>query len=647
MNNKISMGKKLVLVIPDQPGNIELQSLRIFEQRVKDRGTYDIIRVPSSEYKIDKYEGYPIFVGRAEYNPSVAQILTESGLAPVSESEGYLLSVSDKTIICGADENGLLYGLGRLLRIMNYRDTGISVEAVIEKQHPVGKERGVYFATHFNNWYESASIDEFERYVEDMALWGVNRISTWFDMNWFPDEFWMNPDSRGMQMVNKIKRVYEIAHSLGMKAGLAAIANEGFSHQPGEDLQVDSTAQRGGFYPFSQICPSKPGGMDLILRNRRKILELIGPIDSLWYWPYDQGGCGCSGCMDENGWGKKFLEIGPQVAEVVKELNPNVEFIVSTWLMNDAEIGLVRKQMESGADWFTGILVETHRTDEFETGKGYTLWVFPEISMFETFFVSYGCNGANPAPVKFAEDARKITNQGYGSVLYSEGIYEDINKIIWAAVMWNPDRSAQDVVSEYSKYYFGTDNMKTGLDVILELEKTWGVYKLPQTSLQKTEEIINMLQSIKVKLPDAEWCRWRWQVLSDRALIDHRMVKVGPDKQIMKEAKELFDQAGYSDDLSALRDRMILFKDTIQDRVDGVDALFKAYWDYLERFHLNSVMLIFKPDCFLGSTDYTRLLKECEKALSMESNKEMAQAFIRAIHRWFWFNGPGVDFLFL
>lgn len=198
--------------------------------------------------------------------------------------------------------------------------------------------------------------------------------------------------------------------------------------------------------------------MDLILQNRRKALELIGPIDAFWYWPYDQGGCGCRQCMDENGWGRKFLEIGPAIAGVVKDLNPTAEFIISTWLMNDAEIDLARKLMDSGADWFDGVLVETHRAGEFTSGCGYSLSVFPEISMFETFFVSYGCNGANPAPVKFAEEARRIAQLGYGSVVYSEGIYEDINKLTWAAVMWDPSRSAADIVTEYCRYYFGIEN---------------------------------------------------------------------------------------------------------------------------------------------------------------------------------------------
>ena len=37
--------------------------------------------------------------------------------------------------------------------------------------------RGIYLATHFNNFYEAASPEELERYVEDLSLWGFNLLA--------------------------------------------------------------------------------------------------------------------------------------------------------------------------------------------------------------------------------------------------------------------------------------------------------------------------------------------------------------------------------------------------------------------------------------------------------------------------------------
>ena len=37
--------------------------------------------------------------------------------------------------------------------------------------------RGIYLATHFNNYYEAAALEELERYVEDLSLWGFNLLA--------------------------------------------------------------------------------------------------------------------------------------------------------------------------------------------------------------------------------------------------------------------------------------------------------------------------------------------------------------------------------------------------------------------------------------------------------------------------------------
>ena len=45
--------------------------------------------------------------------------------------------------------------------------------------------RGMYLATHFQNYYQVAPIEEVTRYVEDLSLWGVNSFLVWFGMEEF------------------------------------------------------------------------------------------------------------------------------------------------------------------------------------------------------------------------------------------------------------------------------------------------------------------------------------------------------------------------------------------------------------------------------------------------------------------------------
>ncbi len=567
-----------------------------------------------------------------------------------SEPEGYRIHIPDETsgsvVVSGSDARGLLYGLGRLLRLFEYGDV-LRLPILREESRPAVRERGVYFATHFNNWYESAPIEEVERYVEDLALWGINTFWAWFDMNWFSADFWNDPDSRGMKMISRIRRIHQTAHRLGLSAGLTGIANEGFSHQPSPELRANQSSQRGGFYPYSQICPSQPRGLEMILANRRKVLELIGPIDAFLYWPYDQGSCGCSLCSDENGWGKTFLRIGPSVAGIVRELNPHARLVVSTWMMTDAEIKLVCMEASKQHCWFDSILVETHRAGQLELPIDVPVSVFPDISMFDCYFVSYGCNGANPAPRRFASQAAQIAGHDHGAVLYSEGVYEDLNKIIWAACLWNPEQTPEETVAEYVRYYFGEVNLVAGRQLLFGLEQTWGAKKLAAASNDDVLQLLDTVESMQKAVPRQDWCQWRWEALCYRARLDHRMKSAGSERNLLTEAKELFDEAAYSDDPAGLRQNIISFRSKVSDRLSAINALYQTYENYLRCFHLESSVLVFRPDQFLGNADVRSLFEACDNALQAENDDSMRKAFIKGIHRWLWFNGVGTSFLFL
>lgn len=76
--------------------------------------------------------------------------------------------------ISGADLSGLLYGAGRFLHTSHHIPEGIVPSPWRGTAAPDCPVRGIYMATHFNNFYEAAPADEVQRYVEDLALWGVN-----------------------------------------------------------------------------------------------------------------------------------------------------------------------------------------------------------------------------------------------------------------------------------------------------------------------------------------------------------------------------------------------------------------------------------------------------------------------------------------
>lgn len=87
--------------------------------------------------------------------------------------------------ITGQSAQGLVAGVGKFLRTSRYDQGGFTPGEWRGTSVPTRHARGIYFATHFHNFYHEAPIPEIERYVEDLALWGLNELVVWYDTHHF------------------------------------------------------------------------------------------------------------------------------------------------------------------------------------------------------------------------------------------------------------------------------------------------------------------------------------------------------------------------------------------------------------------------------------------------------------------------------
>lgn len=80
---------------------------------------------------------------------------------------------------------------------------------------------------------------------------------------------------------------------------------------------------------------------------------------------------------------------------------------------------------------------------------------------------------ANPRPVEYKKIHSDTKDYVIGSVSYSEGVNDDINKAIWSALDFNPDTPVREILEDYSRlFFFGSDEEKVA-DAIFGLEKNW------------------------------------------------------------------------------------------------------------------------------------------------------------------------------
>ena len=419
--------------------------------------------------------------------------------------------------------------------------------------------RAIYFASHFFNFYQCAPLEEIEQYVEELALWGCNALSVWFDMHHYQGI----QDPAAQAMIARLHAILQAGNRVGMAASLTALANEGYADSP-EALRAEWAGGQNGYHTGPQghyhreICPSTPGGLEYILRTRREVIEAFSDLEIRyhWIWPYDQGGCTCAQCAP---WGANgFLRTAAVLAPLINELAPAADIVLSTWYFDrfiDGEWANFDQAISANRPPWLSYLLADDCGDEFPPyilqhgvpGQA-KLVNFPEISMYLCH--PWGGFGANPLPMHLQAIWESMGERIAGGFPYSEGIFEDINKVINLQHYWG-DRHALETVREYAGYEFTQQAAEEVTAVIAAFEQhhcrtteldretpalreglfsadggsTLAPYRC--ADLSGADERHASLQRIDALLPAQAAQAWRWRLLYLRAAIDAALLHTG------------------------------------------------------------------------------------------------------------------------
>ncbi len=432
--------------------------------------------------------------------------------------------------IAGNDERGVLYGVGKFLRTSRYDRGGFTPGAWRGTSVPQRPVRGIYFATHYHNFYHDAPVEEVQRYVEDLGLWGYNAIAFWYDMHHF-DGY---DDPKAVAFRDRLHAICTTAKRIGLDVVPGVIANEAYNNSPAE-LRADPSAKRGGWYDCA-VCPSKPGGMEYILDVLGREFDWAADLQPryVWIWPYDQGGCGCPQCRP---WGSNgFFKTAERVAALARRKLPGTKIIVSTWLFDEGDWQGLNRAFAAKKPWADLILAEGATR---HIAAGLPLIGFPEISMYKTF--PWGGFGATPLTRRAEAQWNAVKQHCAGGFPYSEGIFEDVTKAVLSQLYWN-DRPAAETVREYIAFEFSPEVVDDMVKVIGTLEQNhhgrWWPGELEGVKLDQdwfptrgmkpqadpgAEEAYDTVLDVVGRLSPQARAAWRWRLLFLRTLLDAQL----------------------------------------------------------------------------------------------------------------------------
>ncbi len=479
----------------------------------------------------------------AQAAPGLARLTLALDRSLGAESYALRSSGAAGLEVAGGSPRGLLYGVGRLLREAVYAPGYFTPGAWRGASSPVMPLRGIYFATHFHNWYHEAPIEELERYVEELALWGTNTVVVWFDQHHYNGL----ADPAAQAMLVRLKAILNAAKRIGLQTAIGVLANEGYANSPAA-LRADWTAGHNGYrrepqgHYHVEICPSQPGAVELILREYEEKLRAFADVglDYIWLWPYDQGGCTCARCAP---WGANgFLRLAEPQARLFKQLYPAGKVILSTWYFDhftDGEWAGLEQAFAGKPDWCDYLLIDDYGDSfpryplEHGVPGGLPAVSFPEISMYRC--APWGGWGANPLPQHLQSLWNPLGHLLSGGFPYSEGIYEDLNKAVCAQYFWDPDQPAALTARQYLAYEFGAylvtplyqalSTLERNLPRRLELEN--GVARTILEHSGGAAEAWETMRNLDKMLPAERRACWRWRVLYLRAQLDAELAASG------------------------------------------------------------------------------------------------------------------------
>jgi hypothetical protein len=438
-----------------------------------------------------------IAVGRSSaLVPLAGERLDRLPAAPAGGEGFRVQAVGNAVIVAGNDERGVLFGVGWLLRHLRM-ERGRILEAADDLQiatapkYPLrGHQLGFRPKT---NSYDGFTVAMWEQYIRDLAVFGTNSIEL------IPPRSDDDDDSPHFPLPK-----------MDMMVEMSRIANE-----YGLNVWI--------WYPALDKDYSDPATVEFALREWEEVYKRLPRIDYIFVPGGDPGHTQPV---------QMFALLEKQTA-VLRRYHPNAQMWMSPQSFNaewmEEFYGLMRKEPA----WLGGIVYGPQVREgvpklRAKIPKKYPIRRYPDITHSRhsqypvpdwdvAFAVTEGREGINPRPADQAIIFRRYQEYAIGALTYSEGVNDDVNKIVWSALGWDPDADVTAVLREYSRYFIGEKYRDTFAQGLLALERNWRGPLLTNAAVATT---LQMFQSMERSASPQVLLNWRFQQALYRAYYD-------------------------------------------------------------------------------------------------------------------------------
>ena len=415
---------------------------------------------------------------------------------PETKAEGFRIvseKMNGKQILwlIGADERGIIFAIGEFLRkaelspkkiLFNTNNEIATSPEYAYRGHQLG------YRNTANSW-DAWTVDQFDKYIRELALFGTNSIE---NIPFQDDDPGPNMKVPRQEMNRKMS---EICNNYGLEYWVWTPADVDLSKQDLFEAEVKKHAE------FYKECPR---------------------LDGVFFPGGDPG---------END-PKYVMPFLKRIAAELKKYHPKAGLWISLQGFNSSQVDYFFKYLkDNDPEWLTGVITGPSSPDlaqtRFRLPKKYQHISYPDITHTvrcqypvlnwdQAFALTEGREVCNPQPFYYAQIHNRYAPFTDGFISYSDGVHDDVNKIVWSQLGWNSHKEVTEIIKDYARFFFGASLAEPAANGILALERNW-VGALEANG--GVETTFSFWQNLESKNPQLQ-NNWRWQQLVMRCYYD-------------------------------------------------------------------------------------------------------------------------------
>jgi hypothetical protein len=419
---------------------------------------------------------------------------------PATAAEGYQIHTAGRSngtlvLVEGTDERGVLFGVGGLLRAIRMSKRRVMLPGPLEvataPKYPLrGHQLGYRPKT---NAYDAWSVPIWDQYYRDLAVFGTNAVEL------IPPVSDDEPDSPHfplppMQMMVEMSR---------------------HADDYGLDVWI--------WYPAMARDYSNPATVDSELNNWGEIFKALPRIDAIFVPGGDPGHTAP----------KYMMALLEKQTQNLHRYHPHAQMWMSPQSFDETWMNEFFEIVDRQPTWLSGVVYGPQMRFDVSVlrkrlPERYPIRLYPDITHSVecqypvpdwdvAYALTEGREVINPRPLGYADAFRLHAPYSIGFLSYSEGCNDDLNKMLWSALAWDPDRPIIEILRDYSGYFISDRLRDDFAQGVLSLEENW---KGPLLSNGKVETTLAQFQDMESSATPAELEDWRFQMALFRAYYD-------------------------------------------------------------------------------------------------------------------------------